>query len=48
MRYVGLVWLWISLSCSLMYECCALDFILFSVGLMLAASDWGTVEEFCW
>ena len=45
MRFVSLMWLWISLSCLLVYECCALGFILFSVGLLLVLSDWGAVEE---
>ena len=45
MRFVGLIWLWISLSCLLVYGCMALCLILFSTGFLLVASDWGAVVE---
>ena len=43
MRFVGLILLWISFSCSLVYKFQKLGLILFSVGLLLVVSDWSAV-----
>ena len=44
-RFVGFIWLQISLSCLLVYEYQALSFVLFSVGILIVVSDWGAMVD---
>ena len=44
-RIVGVVFLWICLSCSLVYGYFATGFVLALFGVLFVVSDWGVVED---